>query len=195
MQNSGLLLDVKKVGEDLDHADRRSVEAWLSALVDTCLIVELPPYAKSARGRLRAHSKWYAVDHGLIQAFAISPDPRNDPELGGMVVEATVFRHLRSLAGAEVFHGRASADREGSGETEKDFVVIREGRRVVVEATLSKAPRTAKLDRLKQTAADLRAEAAVIVYGGIADETYRGVRLLPLHRFLARPEEGLRGAS
>jgi hypothetical protein len=88
VQESGGLLNVQNRARDLD-ADHRSVASWLALLEDTLLISSLPLAGPHAAARLRSQPKVYAVDHGLVQAFAALPEPGRDHDIRSRVFEAT----------------------------------------------------------------------------------------------------------
>jgi predicted AAA+ superfamily ATPase len=185
VQESGGLLNVQNRARDLD-ADHRSVVSWLALLEDTLLISPLQLFTPRAAARLRSQPKIYAVDHGLIPAFAASPEPGRDADIRSRVFEAVVYRHLRDAVReleAQIGYWR---DRKGS---EIDFVLRgRDGRTTVaIEVTSGWRPRSDKLAQTARGAEQLGATSAILVHGGLEEGAVGGVRVVPLGRFLADP--------
>jgi predicted AAA+ superfamily ATPase len=190
VEDSGAIFDSRARSRLLERpglnaADPRSVEKWLELLEDTLLLARVDPFTRAATARLggRARPKFYARDHALVVAFASTPDPLTDPVIAGHVLETAVARHLRQLAPDRVTYYRAGK----AGSREADFVVEKARRRIAVEVTHAQDTRD-KIDGLIRSMADVKADAAVIIHGGLAHGMERGVRLLPRDRFLLDPE-------
>jgi hypothetical protein len=188
MQESGAEFVSSHRANDL-RADRRSVESWVDLLEETLLLSRLERRREKASKRLRSRPKLYAADHGLVEVFAASPDPVNDPEVRAKVFEAVVYRHLRDVAresGADLTYLRID---EGH---EVDFVLDTEAGPVAVEVTHSRRIKPEKLDRLKDSAGRIGAVRRVLIHGGAVEEMNgeggRGVMQLPLARFLLQPQ-------
>lgn len=188
MQESGGELVSSHRADDLG-ADRRSVEAWVELLEETFLVQRLERRQAKASKRLRARPKLYAADHGLVTAFATSPDPVNDPEVRAKVFEAAVYRHLRELArqvSAPMTYLRIDDD------LEVDFVVDVAAGPVAIEVTHSRRVKAEKVARLEQAGEVMGAVRGVMIHGGALEETpgsegAGSVVQLPLSRFLAEP--------
>lgn len=183
MQESGGELNVKDRATDLD-ADPRSVRAWMALLADTLLTTELTSLTPHAAARLRSKPKIYAADHGLVIAFAATPDPLYDPRVRGRIFEAVVFRHLRELARqlplAQIGYLRHK-------DREVDFI-LRAERTVAIEVTSSSKVAADKLRRAATAATVARADRLVVLHGGLEERTTgAGTRLVPLVRFLLDP--------
>lgn len=168
-------------------ADRRTVEAWIELLQDTFLVTRLERRRKKASKRLRSRPKLYASDHGLIMAFAASPDPVNDPEVRARVFEAVVYRHLRSLGlNTEPTYLRIDDDLEA------DFVLESVEGPILIEVTTSRQPKARKLERLRELGEKVGAIRRVLIYDSVAEgkdgDQENEVTLLPLLRFLLEPE-------
>jgi len=169
----------------LKAADPRSVEKWLELLEDTLLIARVDPFTRAATAKLagRSRPKFYAQDHALVVAFSSSAEPLGDPLVQGHVVETAVFRHLRQLRPRRVTYFRAGK----SGAREVDFVIEGPRRRVAIEVTHSQDARD-KIEDLRESMVDVKADAAVVIHGGVASGEKHGVRVLPMERFLLDPE-------
>lgn len=164
LEDSGAIFDpvsrnrlLASYGDDVP--DKRTVEKWLELLLDTMLISRVDPFAKAPTGRLggRNRPKLYAADQGLIVAFSTSTDPALDPKLRGQIVEAAVFRALRSVGADRVEYVR---DRR-----EADFVVQHGKERTVIEVTASHSPRD-KLAPVRGWMGEVKASRALVVHGG-----------------------------
>jgi len=192
MQDSGSQLVSSHRADDLS-ADPRTVEAWVGHLQDTFLVSRLEQRRLKAAKRLRSKPKLYAADHGLVSAFAASPDPVNDPEVRGKVFEALVYRHLRGLdLEPEPTYLRIDDD------LEVDFVIDLPAGPVLVEVTSSRRVRDEKLARLEKIGERVGAVKRVLIHGGISDgapaeRAEDGPMILPLFRFLSKPEIVLPG--
>jgi len=188
IQESGAELVPSHRADDLG-ADRRSVETWVGLLEETFLVQRLERRQLKASKRLRARSKLYAADHGLVTAFAASPDPVNDPDVRSKVFEAIVYRHLQELArglSAPLTYLRTDED------LEVDFVVDIAAGPIAIEVTHSRRVKAEKIARLKQAGEVIGAARLVMIHGGALEQTpgsedAGSVIQLPISRFLAEP--------
>jgi len=188
MQESGSEFNAANRSSDLG-INRRTVSEWTNLLEGTFLLARLDREAGKASARLRSRPKYYASDHGLINAFTASPVPGRDDGVRSKVFEATVFRHLR-----EVTHDRLDAALtylRGSRGKEVDFVVRLGEEVVAVEVTISRQVRDDKLAKLRAATAGLPGVKHMLIHGGFADEERDGVRVVPLPVFLLNPEAAL----
>lgn len=195
IQTSGNQWEAKSRGRDLD-TDPRSVSQWLRLLQQTGLISVLPRWTPGMAGKpgkasteLRAHPKVFASDHGLVLAF--SACTTEDPQVQGRVFETVVYRHLRSLQdeNAPIAYFRTN-DRH-----EIDFVASVGGERIGLEVTSAKSVDGEKLAKVAAAGAILKAQRLVVVYGGLLEDARQGIRIVPLHRFLADPMGALLGGG
>ena len=188
VQDSGAELNAEARAADL-KADPRTVRDWVRRLTETLLVVPLDRFSRHAAASLRARSKVFAADLGLVNAFALSPV--QDPGVRAKVFEAAVFRHLRALArraGADLSYFRQDE------QLEIDFVFARGGETTGIEVTSSPRVRPDKLDKLRRAGTALGAGRLLLVHGGMVDEPFPGGRAVPLSRFLLDPWEFLREA-
>lgn len=188
-QDSGALFNASHRASDLG-ADPRTVDRWVDLLEDTLLLARLPKHVEHAAARLRARSKIFAADPGLVSAF--SELSSRDEEVRAKVFEAAVFRHLRDVARrveGELGYFRSRDD------LEVDFVLEATEGRVAIEVTSSSRPRNRKLARLRRAAGHLKTDRRILIYGGVIEEVVEGARVLPLQRFLLEPESVLESAS
>ncbi len=164
--------------------DRRTVESGLQAFVDAGLLLRLDRFTARASERLRAPTKVHATDHGIVAAFSALADPFGDARTKGALYEAVVLRHLRSLAPGT---GDIAYYREDK-TTEVDFVVKLPGGAATIEVTSSVQVDGPKLRTTAAVRETIGARTAIVVHGGVTEAWRDGVHLLPLHRFLCRPE-------
>lgn len=184
VQESGGLLNVQNRARDLG-ADHRSVSSWLALLEDTLLISTLPLSSVHAAARLRSQPKVYAVDHGLVEAFAALPQPGRDHDVRSRVFEAVVYRHLRDVARdleAQLGYWR------GAKGAEIDFLLRRrDGRAVAIEVTSGWRPRPDKLAEVARVGEKVEAARTILVHGGLEEGRVAEVDVMPLGSFLADP--------
>lgn len=182
----GKEFDAKKVADALSAggftADPRSIRKWVSVLEDTMLVTRIENLAGSAFSRMKssAHPRYYASDHGLISAFAAVPDPLADSETRGLISEAVVYRHLRTLTG----HHEIWIGFRRNRKDEIDFLVQRAtGGPVAIEVDSSANPNRGKVRRLEERGGRVDAARLLYVYGGSAAQDHGAVTLVPLRDF------------
>jgi predicted AAA+ superfamily ATPase len=182
---SGSILDIGDRARDLG-ADERTVREWLHLLVEARLLVEVVRHGHNARARLSSHSRLYAIDHGLVAAFAPLARPGEDGPTWGRMLETAVLRHLRPLARESDL--RLSFLRTRSGVLEVDFVLEGSGPPVLIEVKASARPQPADVARLRRAGAWLGTGRLLLVHDGVAPSRHDGVRCLPVGRVLLDPE-------
>jgi predicted AAA+ superfamily ATPase len=181
---SGGVFSAGERARDLS-VDERTVKSWIDHLLDAQLIARLEQHGRGSK-RLRTKPKIYAADHGMVGAFAASPDRRHDPEIFGRIVETAVFRHLRDAFDdptENVRYFRSANDLEG------DFVVGDRREPIVIEVTSSGAIKPEKVRRLREVGEALGTKSLVLVHLGIGKEQRDGVRRVPLEDFLLHPAQ------
>jgi hypothetical protein len=191
VQDSGAQFNAENRARDL-KADPRTVRDWLQLLTDTLMVVTLERNYRHAAAGLRSRPKVFAVDPGLVSAFASSPV--QDSEVRARSFEAGVFRHLREVA----------REREGSlsyfrqrDDLEVDFVLEIAGRKVGIEVTSSSRVKPDKVERLRQAGKELGAERLFLIHGGLVEGsvTSSDVVFIPLAKFLLDPAVVILGAN
>ncbi|MEW6269804.1 MAG: ATP-binding protein [Thermodesulfobacteriota bacterium] len=179
---SGAVFSARERARDLE-VDERSIKSWLEHLSDAQLIGRLEQHTRGA-ARLRTKPKIYAADHGMVAAFAASPDRRHDSEILARIVETVVFRHLRDPSGTAIDrlrYFRTDLHLEG------DFVIAGDRKPLVVEVTSSTVVKPEKIRRVREVGEALRTSALFVVHLGIQTEEREGVRCVPLETFLLHP--------
>ena len=182
LQESGGDLVVEHVRRVLE-TDRRSVSRWVDLLLSTGLVRRLPRWSRRPQARLRGRARIHAADPGLVAAFALGPLPHRDPNVRGKLVEAAVYRHLRTLPDAELGYDPEA----GTADFVVQCALAGEVRRVVVEVTASTSVRTAKRAQIAGTMQRVKADAGVLVYGGTLRARVGELAALPLHEMLLDP--------
>jgi hypothetical protein len=181
LQDSGSELNAEARARDL-NADARSVRDWVRLLTDTLLLSPLERFNRNAAASLRAKSKIYASDPGLVMAFA--PLPVQDPTVRARAFEAAVFRHLREATRELERRFTYFRHRE---DLKIDFVLEDQRSLVAVEVTSGLRLRADKLERLRQASKELGADRQILVHGGVIEETAEGVKAVAIQRFLLDP--------
>jgi predicted AAA+ superfamily ATPase len=195
VERSGALHSVEQRCKDLE-INSRTLDVWMNLLYRTALLEPMAPVSAAAMrlpkatARLRARSKVYAFDHGLVSAFAPSPDPMALPEVRGTLLETLVASELR--------RGMRADDRleffRLDDQFEIDFVLTRKGSRVAVEVHAGDIDNE-KIRSAREAGERADARRTIVVHGGAAESTRLEVRLVPLARFLLDPERYLEGGS
>lgn len=185
--NSGDVWNLQDRANDL-QADRRTVADWLRRLKDTALLVALDQATGGKpSARPRARPKIYAADHGLINAFAVSP--LQAPDVRPKVFEAVVFRHLREQFSDPLDRLTYFRFKE---QVEIDFVVESGGRKFGVEVTSTSTLKPERRAKLRKAAGLLDLAWISLVHDGVAAEPAKAVgdpalQLLSLPAFLRDP--------
>jgi predicted AAA+ superfamily ATPase len=161
-QESGGLFDPSSRARDMD-ADPRAVRKWCEVLLDTMLVRRLPAWTLRGAPQLRAKSKLYAVDHGVVFAFANAANPIHDPAVRARAFETMVFRQLRAVSKAvrgELYFLRKDDD------LEVDFL-LRTGSTILpIEVTSSESVTPRKKARLRAAMAFLNVKRGVVIHAG-----------------------------
>ena len=190
IRESGGEFNVDDRASDL-QADPRSVRDWVSRLRDTLLISGLERSVFRPSAGLRAKTRWFAADPGLVLAFARLPP--EDREVQAAVFEAAVFRHLREAS--RELNGQLNYFRH-KDDLEIDFVFEASGDPPIgLEVTSSQQLRPDKLARLLKAGKVLKPGRLILVYGGLTEDWVEGVHVLPLQKFLLDPAAFLRKVS
>ncbi len=186
VQDSGMDFKAEARARDM-KADPRSVRDWARLLTDTLLVSSLDRFSRNAAAGLRAKSKIYASDPGLVTAFALLPVQDNTVRARGF--EAAVFRHLREAA--RELEGQLTYFRHRE-DLEIDFVLEIAGRLVAIEVTSGMRLRADKMERLRRAVKELGADRRLLIHGGVIEEMAEGVEAVALQRFLLDPVACLR---
>ncbi len=80
---------------------RATVDNYLQILEDLLLAFSLPVFARRAKRKLTAHSKFYFFDAGIYRALRPQGILDNSQEIDGLTLEGLVAQHLRNWALAQ----------------------------------------------------------------------------------------------
>ena len=193
VESSGEEFNLSRRAADLG-ANSKSVRKWFQLLLQTMLLHVLPRRDRKAHGKLGAHPKVYASDHGLVRALSA---PWQDPRVESRVFEAVVFRHLRWYAQQ---HDASLQFFRHSRDTEIDFVLEAEGEQPLgIEVTSSTSLRTQKRERVTASANRAGLERMLLLHGSPQrarhqDASGRRLEERPLWEFLEQPSKVLQEA-
>jgi len=113
---------------------RTTVTGYLDILEETLLCFRLPAYEAKLRVRERKLPKWYWCDPGIVRAMKRSSGSPNPEERGALFegLVAQMIRAYRDYRGIceEMYYWAPS----GRSETEVDFLLLRGGELIAVEA-------------------------------------------------------------
>jgi len=196
VQFSGSTVVKKHVSDDL-QTDGRTVDKYLDLLIDARLLVPLearvtdgPSGRGKAGRRLKGNRKIYAVDHGLVTAFAPVASPLEDADYRGSIWETLVFKHVRDTAHRLGLGAPTYLRLEEKQEI--DFVLEFGEGPIAIEVT-SSAPKPRKQAGLLESATRIGAVRALLVHGGVALEARDGIVSIPLQDFLIDPAAWIQG--
>jgi predicted AAA+ superfamily ATPase len=172
----GWPLSIDSLAKAID-SHRNTVESYLSFLVSSRLILQVPSFARGERKRQRRMSKYYLADTGVQNAM----DKRDSRLLGddmamGHVAEQATAIHLARLA--ERYSGRLHYGPSYGGR-EIDFVLELGGDAIPIEAKYREIVRRSDLSAVKAYCKGLGDNPPVMITkeeSGVRD----GVVLIPL---------------
>lgn len=184
VQSSGDKIVISNLAQDMDDTKATTVTGWLQHLLDTCLLHDLPPWGgakKSRRG-----TKYFAADHGIVNAFAPTTRPREDTDTVGRVFETMVFRQLRELQrNAHISY----FDHHGDA----DFVVDFDNTTVAIQVTSSSSPSAKKAQQVLKAGRRLKADRCLVISNSAVESTVEDVPVVPIREFLLSTEAALLG--
>ena len=158
---------------------------YVEILEDTLVAFRLPAYDPKLRVRERKHPKLYWIDPGLARAAA-GRFRELDPRERGPVFEgwiATVLASYRDYHGAfdEMYYWAPARARE----TEVDFLLLRDGDSVAIEAKASPRTHDRHLAGLRAVAPLPGLRRRILIYTGSRRmRSSDGIDIWPLSEFL-----------
>lgn len=172
----GFPLSIDPLGKAID-SHRNTVESYLSFLVSSRLVLQVPSFARGERKRQRRRSKYYLSDTGVQNAI----DKRDSRLLGddtamGHVAEQATAIHLSRLA--ERYRGRLHYGPPYGGR-EIDFILELGGDMIPIEAKYRQSVRRSDLSAVRAYCKGLGDRPPVMITKeevGVRD----GVVLIPL---------------
>jgi len=172
----GFTASVDSLARAIDsHHD--TVESYLSYLVSSRIIIQVPSHARGERKRQRRRYKYYLADTGVQNAI----DKRDSRLLGddtamGHVAEQATAIHLTRLVGR---HGGRLHYGPSHGGREMDFILELGGETIPIEAKYRKSVRRSDLSGVRSYSEGLTDRPPVMITreeAGVRD----GVILVPL---------------
>jgi predicted AAA+ superfamily ATPase len=162
---------------------RATVDNYLQILEDLFLAFSLPVFARRAKRKLIAHSKFYFFDAGVYRALRPQGILDRAQEIDGWAIEGLVAQHLRSWTLAQSQPHSLSFWRTQT-QLEVDFIVY--GPKGFWAIEVKRSPNLGP-DDVKALAAfkeEYPEAKCLFVVMGKQRETYRGVPVIPLEEFL-----------
>ena len=180
----GQTLNVASAARDAE-VSRTTLAGYVEILEDTLVAFRLPAYDPKLRVRERKHPKLYWIDPGLARAAAgrfRALDPRErGPLFEGWI--ATVLASYRDYRAAfdEMYYWAPARARE----TEVDFLLLRDGDSVAIEAKASARTHDRHLAGLRAVAPLPGLRRRILIYTGSRRmRTEDGIDIWPVSEFL-----------
>lgn len=111
----GSILEYSSIMREF-HMDYRTIENYLSILINTYIISLIPPFHKNLITELKKARKIYFIDTGFRNSIINNFLPLNNRTDKGFLMENFILNELRSL-GFEVYYWRTA------GKAEVDFII------------------------------------------------------------------------
>ena len=164
-------------------ASRNTVESYLGILEDLLIATRLPVFRRRAKRAVVAHAKLYFFDSGVFRSLRpVGPlDARE--EIAGPALEGLVLQHLR----AWISYGDADCRIHfwrTRGGAEVDFVLYGGAGFYAIEVKNSRSLRPSDLRGLRTFHQDYPESLPLLLYRGDEALERKGVRCLPVERFL-----------
>lgn len=196
VEHSGDSIGIANLSRSLG-VSRPTAEGWIGMLEQALLVQRLWRRGSSTLQELRGQPKVYAVDPGIVAAFARVANPIADAKVRAQLQEAAVLRHLRELAAeADLRLHCLQRVREERVEGESDFLLCSSGETFLVEvashAGLGRKGRQ-QLELAREVASvDRKAIVHVVVVHAGAEFAREPIARAPLATFLegVLPREG-----
>jgi len=179
----GQTINISNIAREAGVA-RTTVAGYLDILEETLLCFRLPAYEAKLRVRERKHPKWYWCDPGIVRAMKrvtgnIAPEEQG-ALFEGMV--AQLIRAYKDYSGiCDDMYYWASP---GPSRTEVDFLLVRGGDLVAIEAKSGKTFVEAWCKGLRAVSSLKGLQRRIIVYPqGSILRTQDGIDVFPLNHF------------
>ena len=183
----GSILNISEVSREC-QVSRKTVEGYVSILVDMLLGARLPVFSKRAKRGLVKQSKFYYFDAGVFRSLRPKGPLDRPEELDGLTLEGLVYQHLNAWCdytkGHKLFFWRTP------GGTEVDFVVYGETTFFAVEVKNSRSISRKDVRGLKAFCSDYPESTAVLLYRGKERLMINEILCVPCEEFLADLQPG-----
>ncbi|MBM3245951.1 MAG: ATP-binding protein [Candidatus Omnitrophica bacterium] len=188
--SQGSVLNISSVAREC-AIERKVVENYFGILEDLLIAYRLPVFAKRAKRRLAAHTKFYFFDTGVYRTLRPA-GPLDMPEqIEGAAIETRLFQELSALndalgLGYAIYYWRTLDN------AEVDFVLY--GPRGVRAFEIKRAGRisSAMLSGLKAFLKDYPMARAYFIYGGKRYQREGKIEILPAEDTFKRLSEILK---
>jgi predicted AAA+ superfamily ATPase len=178
----GAVLNVTNVAREAE-VKRKTVENYITILLDLSLAFELPVFTKRAQRKLIAHAKFYIFDCGVYRSLRPRGPLDRAEEIHGMALEGLVAQNLVAW--------RDSSDKKFAvyfwrtvGGLEVDFIVYGEEHFLAIEVKNSLRVHETDTKALQQFLIDYPSAKAYLLYRGKEKLKIKNVICLPVEEFL-----------
>jgi len=182
--SQGSMLNVSAVAREC-AIERKVVENYFSILEDLLIAYRLPVFAKRAKRRLSAHTKFYFFDTGVYRTLRPA-GPLDMPEqIEGTALETLFFQELSAINDA-LGLGYVISYWRTSGNAEVDFILY--GARGIRAFEIKRTGKvsTSMLSGLKSFLKDYPMARAYFIYGGKHFQREGKIEILPIDDTLKR---------
>lgn len=185
--SQGSVLNMAAVAREC-AVSAKVVEDYFTILEDLLLAVRIPVFAKRAKRRVVAHSKFYYFDAGVFQA--IRPrGPLDAPEqIHGAALETLFLQELRAINDYRDLGYRLHYWRTAGGD-EVDFVLYGERGLRAFEVKMAQTVRAEDLRPLLRFGEDYPSAKLHLLHLGTRRWHDRGVEVLPFQECVAELDE------
>ena len=185
------LLNVSNVAREC-HVPRNVVESYVAILLDLLLAYQVPVFARRAKRKLVAHSKFYLFDAGIFRTLRPTGPLDRPSEIEGAALEGLVSQNLKAWTDYRKGDSKLYFWRTRAG-SEIDFIVYGRENFVAIEVKNSDRITSQDVRALNAFVSDYPQASPVLLYRGEAPLEVRGVLCLPVGMFLRSlaPHESL----
>ena len=176
---NGEIINIAGVSRD-SGVGRTTCQNYFQILIDTLVGYLLPAWQPRAKVRESGKPKFYLFDPGVANTLAgnLSFTEEHAPTRGKLL-ETLLLSELRALSDyllldLQIFYW------QGSSNKEVDFIVKQGSITAGIEVKCSKKWR----NEYSKTLLELPLDKRYVVYLGETEQTYQGVRVMPLMNFL-----------
>jgi predicted AAA+ superfamily ATPase len=178
----GAVLNTSEVAREC-QIGRKTVEGYISILVDLLLSFELRVFSRRAKRRITSHPKFYYFDTGVFRSLRPKGPLDSPEEIHGAALEGLVAQHLRAWIAYRGGGNELSFWRTKSGN-EVDFIVYGEDGLSAIEVKNSSSIRPRDLNGLIAFRDDYPETQLVLLYRGRERLKRKGVVCIPCDEFL-----------
>lgn len=188
------LINYSNIGRECGTSSK-TVENYVSILVDLLLCFSINIFTKKAQRLLSSHPKFYYFDAGVYRVIRPSGPLDQPEEIGGHVLETLVAQHLRAWIDYSNEEGELYFWRTKSG-LEVDFIIYGKIGFYAIEVKNSKNISPQDLRGLKEFKKDYPESLPILLYRGNEKLIRDDILLYPVELFLKNliPNSSIRWA-